>query len=75
MTQLSHDQRLDIVQQYLVATENGNDSEAKNIIQQIPLDPPLARAFKRALGADYLKQSGFDLSEAEAAYGHDWLDQ
>ena len=50
-----------------------NLDEATRLTKLIPLAPEIAKAAKEALGADYLRQSGFNLSAAEAEYGKDWL--
>ena len=70
---ISHEERLNILNQYLKFIEHGNFDEAKRIIQQLPLAPELADIFKRTLGTEYLKNSGFDLSLAEESYGKEWL--
>lgn len=49
--------------------------EAKKIEMQIPLAPHLAMALKEVCGADHVKKSGFNLSEAEVKYGKNWLDK
>jgi hypothetical protein len=50
-----------------------NLDEATRLTKLIPMVPEIAKAAKEALGAEYLRQSGFNLSAAEAAYGKDWL--
>ncbi|MDR0908533.1 MAG: hypothetical protein LBM77_02090 [Spirochaetaceae bacterium] len=40
----------------------------------VPMLPFLAKIFKEKLGADVLRASGCNLSEAEAVFGSDWLD-
>lgn len=75
MSQLSHEERLNIISEFIQASEEGRNDEALKIGQQLPLAPHIAKAAKDVWGAEYLKNSGFDLSEAEAAYGKNWLDQ
>lgn len=53
--------------------KEGKLEEAFNISMKIPLAPYLAKAAKEVYGVEYIKNSGFDLSEAEAEYGKDWL--
>jgi hypothetical protein len=51
----------------------GKREEAHRVLCQIPLPPHLARIFKKTWGANFLIESGYDLSEAEAEFGPDWL--
>jgi hypothetical protein len=51
----------------------GNDAEAHAIITAIPMPPYLAKIAKEKVGADFLIKAGYNLSEAEAAFGQDWL--
>lgn len=51
----------------------GKDSEALALEKTIPMPPFLAKIMKEKVGADYLITSGWNLSEAEAAFGKDWL--
>jgi len=40
----------------------------------IPLPAWGAKVMKKFLGADYIRNSGYDLSEVEAKFGKNWLD-
>jgi hypothetical protein len=40
---------------------------------KIPMPAWGAKVMKKFIGADWLKQSGYDLSLAEARFGKDWL--
>jgi hypothetical protein len=51
----------------------GFEKEAIAVQKQAPIPPFLAKVFKEYVGADYLIQSGWNLAEAEAEYGPDWL--
>jgi len=51
----------------------GKPEEAHRVICQIPLPPHLAQIFKKTWGANFLIESGYNLSEAEAEFGQDWL--
>ena len=42
---------------------------------QVPLAPHLAMAAKEVFGVDYVRNSGFNLYEAEEKYGKDWLEK
>jgi hypothetical protein len=52
----------------------GKDDEALKLSMTIPMEPWLAEWNKKYIGADYLRNSGWNLSDAEAAFGHNWLD-
>jgi hypothetical protein len=54
--------------------EAGNIEEADAIMQQLPLPPFLAKALKESLGAEFLINGGYNLSEAEEKYGSNWLE-
>lgn len=71
MSQLTHEKRLEIVTQSLLAEERGDEAEALRIMQQIPMAPWLAKGIKEVFGAEYLE--GWDLSKAEVEYGKNWL--
>lgn len=75
MLHLTHEERLTIIESSLAAAEAGNDEESQRIIQQLPLAPHIAKAAKDVMGVEYLLNSGFDLSRAEAEYGKNWLNQ
>jgi hypothetical protein len=53
---------------------SGNMEEYLRIMrEELPLAPYLAEFAKNRIGADYLVKNGFNLSEAEAEFGSDWL--
>jgi hypothetical protein len=51
----------------------GKETEAHALQATIPLQPYLAKVAKKLHGADYLIKAGYNLSDAEAAFGPDWL--
>ena len=51
----------------------GKEDEALALEKTIPIPPFLAKVMKEKVGADFLIQSGWNLAEAEAAFGTDWL--
>jgi hypothetical protein len=53
--------------------KQGKFEEAKKLRKQIPLAPHLAKFAKEKIGADFLIKYGWNLSEAEAEFGPDWL--
>ena len=53
--------------------EQGKFEEADKLEKSIPLPPYLAKWAKKRFGAEILVKTGWNLSEAEAEYGSDWL--
>ncbi|MDR1257189.1 MAG: hypothetical protein LBJ86_05535 [Spirochaetaceae bacterium] len=54
--------------------EAGNKAEAVRILrEELPMPPYLAKAVKEFSGADFLVKGRYNLSEAEAEFGPDWL--
>ena len=51
----------------------GKETESTALIKTVPMPPFLARIMKEKVGADYLINGGWNLSEAEAEFGQDWL--
>ncbi|ULQ60419.1 hypothetical protein K7I13_03670 [Brucepastera parasyntrophica] len=45
----------------------------ERLTKTIPMPPYLAKVMKEKVGVDYLLNSGWNLSEAEAEFGSDWL--
>jgi hypothetical protein len=53
----------------------GKEEEALALGKTRPLSPWLAKILKEKVGVDYLRKSGWNMAEAEAAFGCDWLDR
>ena len=51
----------------------GDKEGAKRLIRTVPMPPYLAKIFKEKVGADFLINGGWNLSEAEAEFGENWL--
>jgi hypothetical protein len=49
----------------------GDDEGAMRLMKTAPIPPYIAKVIKEKAGAEYL--SGWNLSEAEAEFGHNWL--
>jgi hypothetical protein len=69
------DERLAIGMKAHEYMEAGNKAEAVRIMKQIPLAPHLAKFAKEFIGADFLIKGGFNMADAEAEFGSDWLAQ
>jgi hypothetical protein len=72
---LTREQRLEILDAYHTASQRGDTKEAARISRLLPLPPYLAKALKDMYGKEYLLGLGYELAEAEAEYGPDWIDQ
>jgi hypothetical protein len=55
----------------------GKAEEAMELALSIPMAPWMAKVIKEKVswGRDYLKNSGWNLAEVEAAYGKNWINQ
>ena len=53
--------------------KQGNLEESERTMKQIPLPPYLAKFAKEHFGADFLINYGWNLAEADAEFGRDWL--
>jgi hypothetical protein len=73
MEQMTLQQKLAIGVKSLDLQEAGQFEEADRVWKQIPLAPYLAKWCKDMIGPEFLIQCGYNLSEAEAEFGQDWL--
>jgi len=65
-----------IFRRSMALEKEGKLEEAEAVWRTIPLPAYLAKVVKDKWQAgDWLKTSGWNLSEAEAAFGKDWLDR
>jgi len=51
----------------------GDEEGASRLRRSIPMPPYLAKVMKEKMGADFLINGGWNLSEAEAKFGENWL--
>jgi hypothetical protein len=51
----------------------GDREGYSRLTRSIPMPPYLAKVMKEKVGPDYLINGGWNLSEAEAEFGPDWL--
>ena len=62
-----------IVMKSIEMEDAGQVEEAKALRRTIPLSPYLAKFTKEKLGVEFLLALDWNLAEAEAEYGQDWL--
>ena len=67
------DEKLAISNKAGTLWEAGDEEGCIRLMKTAPLPPYLAKIYKKTIGADQLKKSGWNLSEAEAEFGPDWL--
>ncbi len=70
---MTFDEKFDVVYQATLLSKAGDEEGSMRLMKALPMEPYMAKFWKEKLGADFLIQGGWDLSEAEAEYGPDWL--
>ena len=72
---MSVSEKLAILHKSYALEDAGDIEGAKRLVRSVPMPPYLAMASKKTMGADYLINGGWNLSEAEAEFGPDWLNR
>jgi hypothetical protein len=72
---MTMDEKLAIDMQSIALEQAGKHDEAMALAKTVPLSPSLAMLCKKRLGADAVRQLGWNLAEAEVEFGPDWLDR
>jgi len=67
------DEKLATSNKALDLLDAGDKEGYSRLTRSIPMPPYLAKVAKETMGADFLIKGGFNLSEAEAEFGHNWL--
>jgi hypothetical protein len=67
------DEKLDIACRAAALRKAGDREGASRLIRSAPMPPYLAKVYKEKVGVKELIESGWNLSEAEAEFGADWL--
>jgi hypothetical protein len=70
---MSDREQADIFMRAHKLKEEGYTEEATALQRTIPVPAYLAKVFKEKAGADFLIRGGWNLAEAEAEFGSDWL--
>jgi hypothetical protein len=70
---MTEDEKVAVYMKVDALYEAGKEDEAMALQKTIPMPPFLAKFAKENGDADYLRSSGWNLAEAEAAFGPDWL--
>jgi len=67
------DEKLAISNKACLLLQAGDREGYSRLTRSIPMPPFLAKIMKEKMGVDYLINGGWNLSEAEAEFGQDWL--
>ena len=67
------DEKLAISNRAFSMIEAGNEEEGRRLLRTAPMPPYLAKVLKDKMGIDFLIKGGFNLSEAEAEFGPNWI--
>ena len=66
-------EKADIVTESFKIEDAGNKEKASALRRSVPMSPWLAKFIKEKLGVETLLELDWNLAEAEAEYGPDWL--
>jgi len=67
------DEKLAISCKAVELRKAGDEEGYDRLIRSIPMPPYLAKVMKEKMGVDYLIKGGWNLTEAEAKFGLNWL--
>ena len=67
------DEKLAISCKAAALRQSGDREGALRLMKTTPMPSYIAKVIKEKVGVDYLINSGWNLSEAEAEFGRDWL--
>ena len=67
------DEKLAISMKACALRQAGDREGFQRVIKTAPMPPYLAKIYKETVGIEQLIKSGWNLSEAEAEFGSDWL--
>jgi hypothetical protein len=67
------DEKLAVSNKAIALKKAGDRDGYERLMMTVPLPPYLAKVAKEKIGVDFLINGGWNLSEAEVAFGADWL--
>ena len=70
---MSEKEKAAITMKFFALRDAGKEDEAMTLFKTIPMPPFLAKITKEKMGTEYL--NGWNLAEAEAKFGSDWLNR
>ncbi len=72
---MSFEERTEIAQRARQCRKAGDMEEYDRLMKQIPLEPNLAWMLRDRLGKKEFLEEGYNLKDAEIAYGKNWVDE
>ena len=69
------EEKLAISNEAAILRKAGDHEGYSRLTKSIPMPPYLAKVAKKTMGVDFLVNGGWNLSEAEAEFGSDWLNR
>jgi hypothetical protein len=69
------DEKLAISNRAIALRQAGDEEGYDRLMRTIPIPSYIAKVIKEKVGADFLIKEGWNLSEAEAEFGYNWLTQ
>jgi len=69
------DEKLAISNRALDLLDAGDQEGYMRLMKTAPMPPYLAKIYKEKVGVKQLLKSGWNLTEAEAEFGPDWLNR
>jgi hypothetical protein len=69
------DEKLALSNKACALLQAGDREGYSRLTRSIPMPPYLAKVYKEKVGVKELIESGWNLSEAEAEFGENWLSQ
>ena len=67
------DEKLAISNRAFELINSGDEEAGRRLLRTAPMPPYLAKVMKDKMGAEFLIKGGYNLSEAEAEFGSNWL--
>ena len=67
------EEKLSISNKAIAMIQAGDEEGGRRLLRTAPMPPYLAKIYKEKVGVKPLLESGWNLSEAEAEFGPDWL--
>ena len=69
------DEKLAISNRAIALSKAGDEEGYIRLMKTVPIPSYIAKVIKEKVGADFLIKEGWNLAEAEAEFGHNWLSQ
>ena len=69
------DEKLAVSLKSVELRKAGDEEGASRLMRSIPMPPYLAKIYKEKVGVKPLIEGGWNLSEADAEFGADWLNK